>query len=942
MMAGQRKNGRMSFLNTYKIKKAINVLQAPQEVGSAETMQAVTTLKRLDRVAIPKMIAALGQAQTPQGLIGLLASCIHSETLALFADGLGHANPRIVAGVAEALSQATSYDPNHLLGWYGDARVHKITLSKILVSHKEQLQAEALLRCLETVRADLRPPLLGLLRHVVTAEVIPALLRRITHSDETVRLAIVRLLAPFRTPEVQQALVNVLPDPHGPIREAALDGLARLACPVDAAPLCRLLVDPVAGVRRQAGILLTQQRDPQAVRYLLDLLQEPTSERGPDTEQGLLELLATIGEPTSMQTAVAAAADPVRMRDVLMRLLEAPQARVRQLALVGLTHIHEPLDVSALCRLLWDADRAVRQHAVTLLAQEKTDQTLPMLLEALQDEAPDVRQDAMTILNTLGDTAFVRALLQALQGQAWWVAGRVTEALARHGSAAVITAAVQLSLETRGSLRHYAIEILKRSQDPWILEQLTEVLTHDNPPRQLSGVEVVSAMGAKQLVPTLLQLVATAEQALALAIVQALETLADARAIPVFLTLVQDSRGEVQQAALQALATVTDAEHAEAVLQAVMAIRSLGTGELKTAATQTAGTLIRRFGIGAVGQSSSLEITLQRPASPVVRSADVSRSAIQSMDFSSASTPQEQAQEPARLLPSPPAVPVLDVTALTPGLVLGGRYQVLRQIGQGGFGTVILVEDTMVHEQLVLKFLHPQMAADKRMIKRFIRELLYARRVTHENVIRIHDFLSISQAYAISMEYFPSHNLGAELMDRTPLPIRRALRIIWHICRGMQAAHQANIIHRDLKPQNILMNEVGVVKIVDFGLAAAASETVTRLTKTGALLGTPLYMAPEQVQNRPMDARTDIYSLGVMMYEMCTGRPPYLGANPMAILYQHLEGTAEPPHVVNPALDPDLSAVIQQAMARDPAQRFASMDLLGKQLLAFLKSEAYV
>lgn len=169
------------------------------------------------------------------------------------------------------------------------------------------------------------------------------------------------------------------------------------------------------------------------------------------------------------------------------------------------------------------------------------------------------------------------------------------------------------------------------------------------------------------------------------------------------------------------------------------------------------------------------------------------------------------------------------------------------------------------------------------------------------------------------------------------MPLQRGLRILWHICRGMHAAHQVKIIHRDLKPPNVLIGETGVVKIVDFGLAAAVSDTVSRLTRTGALLGTPLYMAPEQVQNCQIDARTDIYSLGVMMYEIFTGRPPYSGANPMAILYQHLEGKAVPPREVCAEISPELEGIIQKAMAVEPAQRFQSMDTLGKSLIPLLK-----
>jgi serine/threonine-protein kinase len=279
----------------------------------------------------------------------------------------------------------------------------------------------------------------------------------------------------------------------------------------------------------------------------------------------------------------------------------------------------------------------------------------------------------------------------------------------------------------------------------------------------------------------------------------------------------------------------------------------------------------------------------------------------------------------------------LDATVLLPGMVLAERYRVVREIGQGGFGTVVLVEDIMVGEQLILKFLNPHMASDTRMIKRFIRELRYARRVTHENVIRIHDFLHVEKAYAISMEYFPSHSLSAEMPRHTPMDLQRALYILCYICRGMHAAHQVKIIHRDLKPPNVLISDARVVKIVDFGLAAAVSDTATRLTRTGALLGTPLYMAPEQVQNRNIDVRTDIYSLGIMMYEMFTGRPPYCGNNPMTILYQHLEGKATPPRELNAALTPELEAIVLKAMAVDPAQRFQSMEAVYKSLVPLLK-----
>jgi len=153
----------------------------------------------------------------------------------------------------------------------------------------------------------------------------------------------------------------------------------------------------------------------------------------------------------------------------------------------------------------------------------------------------------------------------------------------------------------------------------------------------------------------------------------------------------------------------------------------------------------------------------------------------------------------------------------------------------------------------------------------------------------------------------------------------------------MCAAHQAQIIHRDLKPPNILINDAGLVKIVDFGLAAVANDPTSRLTKTGALLGTPLYMAPEQVQNHTIDARVDIYSLGIIMYEIFTGTPPYTSENPMAVLFQHVAGKAIPPHDLNPAIPEPLEAIIFQTMAAEPNKRFQTMDELGQQLAPLLK-----
>ncbi len=266
--------------------------------------------------------------------------------------------------------------------------------------------------------------------------------------------------------------------------------------------------------------------------------------------------------------------------------------------------------------------------------------------------------------------------------------------------------------------------------------------------------------------------------------------------------------------------------------------------------------------------------------------------------------------------------------------VLADRYHVIRKIGEGAFGVVWLVEDVMVNDQFVLKFLNPHVAADHNMIERFTHELRYARKVTHENVIRIYDLVAIGKSFAISMEYFPSHSLADELRKNKgkTFDIKRSIDLVCSICQGMAPAQLVNVVHRDLKPANILINDDDLVKIVDFGLAAAARKADSRLTKSGILVGTPTYMAPEQVRGRTIDSRTDIYTLGIIMYEMLTGKAPYLGEESMAILFQHVEGGATPPREVNPDIPEAMEAIIIKAMLVDPDGRFQTFDELREQL----------
>jgi serine/threonine protein kinase len=213
-------------------------------------------------------------------------------------------------------------------------------------------------------------------------------------------------------------------------------------------------------------------------------------------------------------------------------------------------------------------------------------------------------------------------------------------------------------------------------------------------------------------------------------------------------------------------------------------------------------------------------------------------------------------------------------------------------------------------------------------MKRFVHELRYSRKITHKNVIRIYDFLYIQGNYAISMEYFPSHTLGAEVVNEKPMELKRAVGFGIDICTGMTVAHQVGIVHRDLKPANVLINQEGLLKIVDFGVAAAQREGDTQLTKTGYVIGSPKYMAPEQILGKKVDERADIYALGVILYEMLTGVPPYSRGDHMSVMYQHVQGKARSPRRSTRRCRRGLSDVVMKAMAVDKTKRYQSMDEL--------------
>jgi len=276
--------------------------------------------------------------------------------------------------------------------------------------------------------------------------------------------------------------------------------------------------------------------------------------------------------------------------------------------------------------------------------------------------------------------------------------------------------------------------------------------------------------------------------------------------------------------------------------------------------------------------------------------------------------------------------------SLQRGDVFADRYEVLGTLGKGGMGVVYRARDRQLDEVVALKLLRPEaLASDPTLLDRFKQEIKLARRITHRNVLRTHDFGEASGVPFISMEFLEGLTLKDLIRTRGALPLGVGLGIAKQMCHGLGAAHETGVVHRDIKPQNMLiLPESGELKIMDFGISRVSSVEpgTSGLTTAGTVMGTPDYMPPEQAQGRPADFRSDLYSLAVVFFETFTGKLPFKGDNPMAVVVAHIQQPPPKPRSVNPKLSPELEALILRGLAKDPAKRWQTTDQLLEALSA--------
>jgi serine/threonine-protein kinase len=822
----------MSLFSTIRADRLVTEVRS--NPASPAGQKAAAKLKELGASAIEPVVAALDEADKSAtvAFIDILSAIASQKTFPQLIRWLVEGSPRVVSGVAWALTSSRNYPPHLLLEALSTEGIAKSALLDVIAAQKTRFSVRELLNAAYQHEANEKAALFRLIGELADASAVPELIGRLQGRDPIARIHILNILSRFNAPDVRRALEGQLKDTNKLVRSAALAALAKMDGPIDVANVCELLRDPEIDVQNKAIDVVIKANDQDTIRHLVPILKDENEY----ARRAAVEVLNEVGDARSIKY-----------------LLEA----------------------------IADDDWWVRSRAGDALGKIGGPKVIEAVLQLIKDDDEDIRRAAIEILNQTKDERAVSHLIDATKDPDWWVSERAVDALAEIGSKRAVPRLVEMLQNAPPRSVPVVVRALGRLGDHKVLESLLPFL---NRPEKEIRVEAVGSV----------------------------TRLADER------------RAETIRVQLQALANEPDATVAQAAVRALTDLdqRFTTLGSSTGGASRTSATPPPTSAAWASGGGASAP-----PAPPPRREPPAAPARTLLMSEAEVAQAVKQAESASAQR--------LDISTLKPGEVIEGRYKYIEKIGRGAFGTVLLMEDTVVDERLILKFLNPNVSQDEEMMKRFVHELRYSRKITHQNVIRIYDFLYIQGNYAISMEYFPSHTLGAEIVNEKPLDLARALGFGMDICTGMSVAHQVGVVHRDLKPANVLINAEGLLKIVDFGVAAVQREGETQLTKTGYVIGSPKYMAPEQILGKKVDQRADIYALGVILYEMLTGVPPYARGDHMSVMYQHVQGKARSPHEINAQLPRELSEVVIRAMMVDKAKRQQSMDELRQQLESF-------
>ena len=602
---------------------------------------------------------------------------------------------------------------------------------------------------------------------------------------------------------------------------------------------------------------------------LTALMFQPEKIEDPAIRATLVRYFGTVNQTGVVELIVSFLADPSKLV-----VLEA---------LKSLDKLNFRFDVSLVLPYLDKMTEIEKKLALEVIEKHADAALLPKLPAYLATWSQLVNETLLKIVADHVDEVSLEKILCQLESQDSWSRDQLIDRLQALEHEKLSQVARALSANENEFVRYSAHKISGYQLEAEDLEKIGEFALNENWQVRQRAIRTLGKSANRGAVAILKEVLKQWPDT-ANSVLDAVKLLGFSKGLEIAFKCMGNDEPSIQRAALETIASVTSEKHAQNARDSIVPHLPRLNPELQVLAKQTLRDLTQKFNLPALSS-----------------------------------------EEPKD--PRPPANDVLvdsKLPDLQPGSVWMDRYHIKKEIGRGAMGQVMLVEDEVMEELLVLKFMHPELTIDQDSRERFKREVKYARRVGHPNVIRVHDLLFQGNVCAISMEYFKSRGLEKVLKQGQGFNARPGLQILYQISDGMAAAHEQSVIHRDLKPSNVLIDEFSQVKIADFGIASASSGAESTLTQTGSIIGSPAYLAPERINEMEADNRSDIYSLGVIAYYMFSGQLPYVG-QPMAVLTQHRQGKAPMVHEVNESVNVEISKFIKQLMAVDPADRPQTM-----------------
>ncbi|MEM7562965.1 MAG: protein kinase [Pseudomonadota bacterium] len=575
-------------------------------------------------------------------------------------------------------------------------------------------------------------------------------------------------------------------------------------------------------------------------------------------------------------------------------------------ALKALKNLKVSFDASSLLPFVETMSEIEREMAIDILRAQADAELVPKLAPWACGKSDETREIFVKLMVKHVTQKGLENFLKLLEQQEWYGKEQALKALQKFGNDQLYNAAAGLTEHENEFIRDQAQQLATLSSDPADLKLLWDNALHENWQVREKAVDAVGKSGNRESLGLLKKVVEKYPES-AVTVLRAICELGFSKGLEIAFLCLKMSEAQVQREALATIGKLSTKKHAKTIRDKLMQ----NVPKMQATVRDTAGEVVNQ--LTETFELSALNVDQEQYFDTRLLKAD--------------EIPGATAQTSTQSIPdaATQVVQFQNIEELKDGDIWLDRYRIRKEIGRGAMGRVMLAEDEMVGEKLILKFMHPELTADGASRERFLREVKYSRKVSHPNVIRIHDMLFKDNLSAISMEFFESRGVDELLREKGSYEPVEGLKILLQVSEGMLAAHNQEVIHRDLKPSNILMNDEGLVKIVDFGIASASSQSDSTLTKTGSIIGTPAYLSPERAKGFEADHRSDIYALGIIAYCMFAGKLPYTG-EPMSLLFQHLEGNAVPVHEVKPEAGARISLLVQKMMAVEIEDRLQSME----------------